>query len=382
MAHPPVKSKTLALRTPLVVLLLSLLCSIRSGAEGHNASDYDRWAHTYLEGPTAAPNPTSEAQPSLQRGTSGLPAWQAYEKSIGVPLRKWAAAELAPPKGGTVFYPFSGPDLVTVAQMFPEADRYVLVAIQPAGPVVNPFALEEKTRSNFLSKFHVEWVKFGALGFFRTLDLNENTASTTARLTSTPVLMAFAAALGFEIQKVCPLEMNAEKGEYEPTDSPKDPLWTSVRLNLTREGRAITADYICMDLSDDFLHSHRPEQAWIRKMGQQPVLLKAASHLLPKPYFSVCREAIVSGAPLLVQDETGLEYPDLQRMGTVKLYGRFSGVLHLFNQESQGILAEAYSKAGQTSPLPFAFSYQKSADKRSLQVVRRKPDTVLPVPPQ
>jgi hypothetical protein len=381
MAHLPVKYKMFAHRGTLL-LLLSLLFSVRSWAKENNAADYDKWAHTYVEGPMAAANPASGTQTSHPRGNSGLPAWQAYEKSIGVPLRKWAATELAPPKGGTVFYPFSGPDLVTVAQMFPEADRYVLVAIQPAGPVVNPFALEEKARSNLLSKFHVEWVKFGALGFFRTVDLNENTASTTARLTSTPVLMAFASALGFEIQKVCPLEMNPETGDYEPMESPKDPLWRSIRLNLVREGRAITADYICMDLSDDFLRSHKPEQSWIRKMGQQPVLLKAASHLLPKPYFSVCREAIVSGAPLLVQDETGLEYPDLQRMGTVKLYGRFSGVLHLFNQESQGRLAEAYSKAGQTSPLPFAFSYQKSADKRSLQVVRRNPETGTAVPTQ
>ncbi len=303
--------------------------------------------------------------------SAGKRAWDSYEKTIGVPLRKWAAEEIAPAKGGTVFYPFSGPDFVTVAQMFPEADRYVLAAIQPAGPVVDFGTVSASAAAGFRAKFQAEWAKFGALGFFRTIDLNENTASTVARLTSTPVMMAFAAALGFQVESVRPLRINAETAEFEPFDADANTKWSSVRLGLQKEGRSVTLDYICVDLSDQYLKPPAPELVWIQKMAKNPVLLKAASHLLPKPYFSACRSAIVEGAPLLIQDETGLEYPDLRRMGEVKLYGRFAGVLKLFNQDSQRELAAAYTAAGQTSPLPFAYSYQKSSDRRSLQVVRR-----------
>jgi hypothetical protein len=141
---------------------------------------------------------------------------------------------------------------------------------------------------------------------------------------------------------------------------------------LSKNDRKVTLDYVSMDLSDGFLKSHVRESEWIRKSAKNPVLLKAASHLLPNPYFSVCRSAIVDSAPFLVQDETGLEYGDLKKMGTVSLYGRFKGVFHLFKQDSQRELAAAYLSAGQKTPLPFAFSYQKSADQRSLQVVRRE----------
>jgi hypothetical protein len=304
--------------------------------------------------------------------SAGKAAWDAYEKTIGVPLRKWAAEEIAPPKGGTVFYPFSGPDFVTVAQMFPEADRYVLVAIQPAGPVVDLAAMNEGASSAFKAKFEAEWHKFGQLGFFRTVDLNENTAHKVTPLTSTPVMMAFAAALGYRVESVRPIQMNAESGDFEDVQDPAASRWNSVRLGLRRGEKLVTLDYICLDLSDGFLKTHAAELRWIRAMAKNPVLLKAASHLLPKSYFSACREAIVEGAPLLVQDETGLEYPDLKKMGSVKLYGRFAGVLSLFDPNSQRALAEAYAAAGQTSPLPFAYSYQKSSDRRSLQVVRRE----------
>ena len=326
--------------------------------------------------PAAASTPPPAA-PSLPPAkapvkSSAQVAWAAYEKFIGIPLRNWAAAEVAPPRGGTVFYPFSGPDLVTVAQMFPEADRYVLVAIQPAGAPVELSSKTPAALAAFRQKFSEEWVKFGSLGFFRTLDLNENTASTTAQLTSTPVMMAFAASLGFRVDAARPLTLNSEKNEFEPAVPSSDSKWTSVRLDLSKDGRNVVVDYVCLDLSDEYLKSHPHEAQWLKNCGKNPTLLKAASHLLPKPYFTVCRAAVVEGATLLVQDETGLEYKDLKKIGPVKLYGRFVEAHKLFDANSQRDLAAAYVESHQTSPLPFSYSYQKSADRRSLQVVRRE----------
>ncbi|MCX8512497.1 MAG: hypothetical protein ORN83_12125, partial [Chthoniobacteraceae bacterium] len=318
--------------------------------------------------PPAPPVPAAKAPVK----SSAQAAWAAYEKSIGVPLRNWAALEVAPPKGGTAFYPFSGPDLVTVAQMFPDAERYILVAIQPAGAPVELSSKSPAALAAFRQKFSEEWVKFGVLGFFRTLDLNENTASTTAQITSTPVMMAFAASLGFRVDAVHPLIMNPDKNEFEPTVPSKDSKWASVRLDLSKDERKVVVDYVCLDLSDEYLKAHPHEAQWLKNCSKNPTLLKAASHLLPKPYFSICRTDVVEGAPLLVQDETGLEYKDLKKIGPVKLYGRFVEAHKLFDPNSQRDLAAAYVESRQTSPLPFSYSYQKAADRRSLQVVRRE----------
>jgi hypothetical protein len=355
-------------------IILSTLLAVHSVAAA--ATDPDVLAREYVGrsetnsgvGEPSLAGKKSGAQPQFNQGRI---AWDSYEKQIGKPLRKWMEEEVAPQPGGTVFYPFSGPDFVTVAQMFPEADRYVLVAIQSAGEVVDTHAMSPTAALAFKSKFNLEWMKFGYLGFFRTLDLNENTASTEAKLTSTPVLMAFASALGFRVNSVAPLRFNAETAEFDAVEAASQKNWTSVRIELLKNERKVTLDYISMDLSDGFLKKHAPELSWIRKSAGNPTLLKAASHLLPKPYFSACRAAIVDSTPLLIQDETGLEYSDLKKMGPVRLYGRFSGVFRLFNQSSQRELATAYLNAGQQSVLPFAFSYQKSPNQRSIQVVRR-----------
>lgn len=346
---------------PRTTLLLLQLVALQLSAAPDTAS----LARTYA-GIENHPDSASASNPAEK-------AWMTYEKSIGIPLQKWAAEEVAPPKGGTVFYPFSGPDFVSVAQMFPEANRYVLVAIQPAGPVVDPSAMSAGAFASFKSKFNAEWSKFGYLGFFRTIDLNENTASTSARLTATPVMMAFAARLGFTVKSVEALRINKEKSAFETVEATPETRWNSVRLNLAKDSREVTVDYLMIDLSDSYLANNPAEFDVLKATANNPTLLKAASHLLPKPYFSKMRATIVENTPLLVQDETGLEYPDLRKMGEVKLYGKFTKVLELFNQDSQRDLAKAYAEANQTSPLPFAYSYQKSADRRSLQIVRRAP---------
>jgi hypothetical protein len=355
-----------------VVRLLILLCFVlsvcRAQSDPHDlAQEYIGFSTLQEAGVESANSPNSKSV------SSGKKSWNYYDKTIGTPLRTWALEHIAPSPGGTVFYPFSGPDFVTVSQIFPKADRFILAAIQPAGPPVDTKTMPEAEVQAFKSKFLSEWVKFGQLGFFRTIDLNENTGSATARLTSTPVLMAFAAALGYRVQSVIPLELNKVNGEYEPQEISLATKWNSVRLRLSRDARDVVLDYICIDLSDVGLKSKSPERAWIEMTAQNPVLLKAASHLLPDPYFTACRAAIVNGAPLLIQDETGLDYADLKKIGDVKLYGRFAGVHKLFKQQQPELVA-AYAEAGQnTLPLPFAYSYQKSAERRSMQVVRRSP---------
>ena len=375
------------MRLTAPALALCQLSLVFSLAAAPDPSNVDALARDYAGLPAlpqvsnaapASPQPPSPA-PAAPTTAAKAPvkspaqvAWAAYEKAIGVPLRNWAALEVAPPKGGTAFYPFSGPDLVTVAQMFPDAERYILVAIQPAGAPVELSSKSPAALSAFRQKFSEEWVKFGVLGFFRTLDLNENTASTTAQITSTPVMMAFAASLGFRVDAVRPLIMNPEKNEFEPTVPSKESKWASVRLDLSKDERKVAVDYVCLDLSDEYLKAHPHEAQWLKNCSKNPTLLKAASHLLPKPYFSICRTDVVEGAPLLVQDETGLEYKDLKKIGPVKLYGRFVEAHKLFDPNSQRDLAAAYVESRQTSPLPFSYSYQKAADRRSLQVVRRE----------
>jgi len=300
-----------------------------------------------------------------QHARSVADRWDDYERRIGRPMREWARTELAPAAGGTVFYPFSGPDFPTVAQLYPDAARYVLAAAQPARepPAPGP---------EVLAALRHALEKFARSGFFNTRDLD----ASGARLGASAFLMAFAARLGYEVTAIDPVRLDAARADLvpHPGDRARRDTWDSVRLVLARDGRSVVVDYVRIDLSDAHLAADRAARAWIERMSANPTVIKAASHLPQRAHFSILREALLANAPSLWQDETGLDYGRLAAAFDVRLYGGFAGPNRLFSPGSQQSLAAAYAH-GDAAPLPFRVGYEKRAGS-SVQVALRDARTL------
>jgi len=158
--------------------------------------------------------------------------------------------------------------------------------------------------------------------------------------------------------------------EVHPGDRSDPATWDSVRLVLAREARRMQLDYVRVDLADAALAAEPPGRAWIERMAEQPTVLKAASHLLQRPAFSILRDAILERAAGVIQDETGIEYGRLAQAFAVTLHGKFTKPHHLFRDDAQRSLAAAYTAAVDTKPLLFHMSYQRT-DGANLQVAWR-----------
>lgn len=313
--------------------------------------------------------PASNSERKLFQKRANI-AWANYEKRIGQPLLAWAAQEVCYPGGDTVFYPFSGPDFLTIERIYPNSGHYVLVAMQKAMKPSYPEKMSIKQRQAFEEKLGAAWQKFGILGYFITEDLDKDQRDKTGSLGVTNILMAFAARLGYEVMEVMPLGFNTVKNEWEPLAV--EVQWKSVRLLLQKDGRKVTLDYLSMDLSDEGLKTQTSQKAWLKRVASEPTLLKAASHLLQDSNFITMRDILVSSSPTVIQDETGLDYTYLRKIGEVKLYGNFTRPLGIFKR-TQPALAAAYKNEKSPGELPFAFSYLKKSEKRSIQIARRQP---------
>jgi len=327
----------------------------------------------------APPSGSAPTDAVLQRYTRAVTShWRTYERGIGGPLRAWARSELPAAAEGTIFYPFSGPDLPTVHGFFPLAGRYVLVALQPAeAPLVLQEAAPPEVAA-LLEHLQQAWAQFAHLGFFRTPDLDAAAKREGLRPGITGVLMAFAARLGMRVNAVEPVRVNADGSDLEPHPGDRaDPAtWRSVRLRLvTAEGRPVVVDYIRADLSNAGLGRSPHVRAWVEQMSTHRTMLKAASHLLQRPHFTTMRDAILAGSPLIVQEETGLDYADLARAFDVTLYGRFTGPHPLFAPETQRSLVQAYEAARELGPLPFRVSYQRRSGANLQVAVRIRAST-------
>lgn len=298
--------------------------------------------------------------------------WQEYERRIGGPMQKWAQSELVAAPGATIFYPFSGPDFATVQRMYPDAGRYVLVAMQraEAPPALDRASAEDLAA--FMGRFAEAWKQFAQIGFFRTLDLDEEAKQQGLRAGTIAPLLAFAARSGYTIVSVEPVRVNASGSDLEIHPGPRSErsTWNSVRISLQSGNRKVTLDYVRMNLSDAALADAPEQRAWVEGMAAHRTVLKAASHLLQSPRFAIVRDALLQRAPSILQDETGIEYTALLKAFDVKLYGRFTKPHALFNQDAQKALARAYQEQADVKPLSFRVSYQRQPEA-NLQVANR-----------
>lgn len=303
------------------------------------------------------------------------PKWAKYWKRIATPMMSWAAEELKGTADETIFYPFSGPDFPTVVQLYPDASRYILVALQTGGHVPRLDAMNPKHLRLYLDIFKRGFSDFARRGYFRTDDLKADTGHERTVEGITPVLMAFAARMGYTVDAVTAMRIGAG-GELEPHPGPADAVetWDSVRLALTRtsDGKSVTLDYLHLDLSDSYLDKHEEAKTFLTAAAAHTTFTKAASHLMQKPFFSVIRDALLERAPVIVQDETGLDYKDLVKRFDVTLYGDFERAYHLWTEGVQRELATAYKETKGVKKLPFRVGYSKDAGS-CMQVATRKP---------
>ena len=196
--------------------------------------------------------------------------WDSYREKIGVLMANWACNEIESTPGETIFYPFSGPDLSSVNQFYPQAGRYIMVAMQRAGlpPSLDRQPVAELKRT--LSAYRARWRFFARTGFFRTNDLDDFASRNEVTVSVTSQLMAFAVRLGYDVEAVEPVQISADgKDLVRVTENVNDlGAWNSVRLTLLKNGHRVILDYVRIDLSDSQLNKYPATRAFVEKARQ------------------------------------------------------------------------------------------------------------------
>jgi hypothetical protein len=315
------------------------------------------------EGVPASLNPEAWATYSgaVQRN------WKQYHSQIGEPMQAWAGKQI-PTFQGTVFYPFSGPDFATVSQMFPQAKRYVMVAMQAAERPIDLTELKPEAARQTLEVLTGAWGNYGRDGFFVTEYLDKYLQQNRVRIGASTFLSSFFQLKGLKVKSATPIQVNAA-GEVEELAT-SDAQWRSVRFRIERAGEQVLVDYLRIDLSDKGLSANPQHHQFVRQMSANPVLLKAASHLPQNSSFSMVAASLTSQAPFIIQDETGIKYGQLKENFGLTLYGRFERA-HVAFGSYQRDLAKAFAQGKDIQPLDFRVGYFKGGSY-ALIVAKRK----------
>ena len=104
-------------------------------------------------------------------------------------------------------------------------------------------------------------------------------------------------------------------------------------------------------------------------------MLKAASYLNSREYFSKTRNYILKSSNMIVQDDSGIPYKYfVDGTWNVKLYGGYKKVIPLFSSRIQPDLVRAYADTTKLTSkyLPFRICYNVAVGETNLQVLYKK----------
>ena len=321
---------------------------------------------------------TLTARPTWQAfAADAEKSWTKYHETRTTKIQRWATAQLdsARQQSPTIFYPFSGPDLLNVVTMFPGSQTYVLVGLEPVGTVPRRTTLENPKLFPALKASLWSVLNFS---FFRTNDMAVDLKSVELD-GALPLLLLFAARTNHQVTAVRYVQLNAQ-GQLAAADTalihhPGPKTLPGVELTMRNpQGQMQRVLYFAADLSDWKLGATKEAMLqYVKALGPLTTYVKSATYLMHKSYFSKVRNLILARSRYVLQDDSGIAMKYFRPADWhLTYYGVYKRPINLFAKQYQPELTAAYTDSvRRPRPLPFGTGYNWRQNDSNLLLAHR-----------
>jgi hypothetical protein len=298
-------------------------------------------------------------------------AWKRIEKRQLSKIRVWSK-ENVPGMRKQMLYMFSGPDFLYANAFYPNAETYVLSALEPVGPIPNMARFSPGARSGALHELRGSMQTVLSYSFFITKHMKSELRSGNMRGTL-PVLFVFMARSGNTIDEVEYVFLNPD-GLVVPKDAALKGNSPGVRIAFTsKSGKAKTLYYFRTDLSNGGLKKSGFRE-FSKGLGTADALVKSASYLLHSGNFTVARDFLLKQSEVLIQDPSGIPLRHIPKDAwEFHPFGRYLGPISIFKGRYQRDLKQLFSK-NRAKPVKFGIGYRWKLNETSvLLAIKKKP---------
>lgn len=271
-------------------------------------------------------------------------------------MRKWSATELEPliRSGGTILYPFGGPDLLYVSAMFPNAKTYVLMGLEPVGEVPALDSLPADEVLSALPPFRKATSTQMKAGYFITEDMRSDLKRSVLRGV-TPILLSSVALTGGKVESAGGISVGGRPG-----------VEMGFRSATGSRHRAI---YLNCDLSNDGFDA--ATRQWLAGFSRPTTYFKATSYLPHDSRFTQSRGFFLSHSRAILQDDSGIPFRYFGDDWSLHLFGQYRKPIALFARHAQDDLRQAYA-ANPAKPLRFGSGYHVNQWQGNLMLAIRR----------
>ncbi|MCQ2189555.1 MAG: hypothetical protein MJZ00_06560 [Paludibacteraceae bacterium] len=298
-------------------------------------------------------------------------AWAKYSKQIG-DLKKKSFSTLAKADSlvgadmsdlrercNFVFYPFSGPDFLYPISLFPDADYYFMVGLEPPGKMDTTINADKRYFDMYTKSLKI----YMRSSFFRTLSMKNDFNSEEIDGTA-PVISMLMAMKDCQIISTRDVEIDSTGAVVDAVGDKKRRMVEFKFFKKETPLHEQTLYYFSGNVNNQgfpqnlqtYLDTTLPKYEVV-------TYLKAASYLLHEAYFSKMRNIILDYSFAVLEDDSGIPYRFFKDNWDVQLYGKYVKPINIFKPKTyQTDLEEVYDTCSSIKPLPIRIGYNHQSN--------------------
>lgn len=296
-------------------------------------------------------------------------SWKKLETQRLNKIKNWREKEISVSDNlsRTIFYPFSGPDFLTVSMLFPKADTFIMLGLEPVGALPDFSKLKAKDQEEYLSHFSGSLSDIFNKSYFITKNmLNDFQTNKVNGLM--PVLCFFVQKLNYDIADIKYIYKDSTQKIKEADYHYKNKQKTfGIKITAIKDSCAKTIYYFRYNVMDKFFNDSTVFYHYIAQYHNYITYIKSASYLLHNPFMNNMRKLILNNSVAILQDDTGIPYTYLKDTNewTLKLYGQYDKPVKDFGKMGyQPDLAKKMKQDSAKIPaLPFHLGYHWGSKK-------------------
>ena len=299
-------------------------------------------------------------------------------------MNTWANTELATEraKPTTLFYPFSGPDILHAITLYPNATQYVMIAMEKPGDIPDIHKMDSATSAYYLNSVYQSLQDIFQKSYFITRKMIEDLQKVKVNGVA-PLICVF---LERTAHTVVAFHKNHVNDDGTISALPADSLPSHVNDFIEIYFKTAGSDtlrkiiYFRANLGDqDFaglpsFKSNKTLQNYFNSLPDFYMYTKSASYLMNYKTFSVIRDICLTKSKSILQDDTGIGFGYFdQKKWNIQLYGNFAKPVRDFKGINDTQLEEAYKKdPSKVKPLKFSLGYHwgNKNDQNLMKAVR------------
>jgi len=278
-------------------------------------------------------------------------------------MRAFQKAELSSPPAAAapVFYPFSGPDALTITVFFPQSPVYVMVGLEPAGTLPSPKQLEKKNLERYLAATRSGMASELDRSFFITRQMDRQFRGQVTDGLCLPILELLVRSghtiLGFRYVRLDDGGQIIERTSDYHAPGRIGNKGLEIEFRRVNDQSVHKLFYFSVNLSNPRLRQNQPFLGFLTRLQGSTTFLKATSYMVHKPEFSIIRKHVLQESAAVLQDDSGIPYHFyLSPSWQVQLYGEYVQPYGSFRWLEQPDLRKAYLTQN-PKPLPFRIGY-------------------------